>query len=198
MASHGYLPSIKNYLDGAIAAGVSPAVLEIGVDQGCMMIPLVVHLMTHVQDYLFLGVDVLVQEQLKITIGNLPHRGGANLAQENSLSILPKIVESNVKFDVVLIDGDHNYHTVSRELEYLDKITKKSSIVIIDDYEGKWSERDLWYAERAGYESVETTTKRVDTEKHGVKAAVDEFLAKNSQWKSERPLAGEPIVLTLA
>jgi predicted O-methyltransferase YrrM len=186
---------MKQYLDAVIASGRSPAVLEIGIDRGVTMIPLVVHLASRVGEYAVVGIDVFIQESLAITLQNIEHRRGAILLQGNSLELLPKIVEQAMKFDLVLIDGDHNYYTVSRELAYLDRLVRNDGLVMIDDYDGKWAERDLWYADRPGYESIATTTKQIDTEKHGVKPAVDEYLGANPQWVATRPIGGEPIVL---
>jgi hypothetical protein len=39
------------------------------------------------------------------------------------------------------------------------------------------------------------TTKPVETEKHGVKPAVDEWLMQNPSWQKIKPMDGEPIVL---
>lgn len=195
MASHGYLPAIKRYLGKIIEADCFPSVLEIGTDRGCMLLPIVSYLIQHAKDYLVIGVDVLVQESLAITLANMDHNDNAILIQENSLTFLPQVIERKINFDVVLIDGDHNYYTVKQELQYLDKILKPSGVAIIDDYSGRWAERDLWYSEREGYEKVEHVTKRVDVEKQGVKPAVDEFLAEHPDWHHIRPLEGEPILL---
>ena len=72
------------------------------------------------------------------------------------------------------------------------------ALVVCDDYEGRWSERDLWYSERDGYQDVKAATPRVETEKHGVKAAVDEWLAAHPQWQKSQPIKGEPVVLRRA
>jgi hypothetical protein len=66
---------------------------------------------------------------------------------------------------------------------------------VIDDYHGKWSERDMWYVDRSGYENVTVATKKVETEKHGVKAAVDEWLEEHPGWNLISPLKGEPALL---
>jgi hypothetical protein len=117
------------------------------------------------------------------------------LYQDSSLNVFPKLVESSIKFNVILLDGDHNYYTVKKELEYLDSLTQNSSLVIIDDYHGRWAEKDLWYSTREGYESVKNATLPVDTDKHGVKPAVDDFLTSNNLWESSVLIQGEPIVL---
>lgn len=171
--------------------------LEVGVDRGVMFIILTAFLARAKQAFTIVGIDVAVQEQVAIMANNFDLTKDQNvvLVQENSLTALPKLVEQNLKFDVVLIDGDHNYHTVSKELECLEAITHKHSAVIIDDYSGRWSEDDLWYADRPGYEANDRTTKKVDTEKHGVKAAVDEFVAAHPEWKLSQPFGGEPVLL---
>jgi predicted O-methyltransferase YrrM len=193
MAYHGYIPSIKQFLSQI----QSPKVLEIGLCKGITTIPLLAFMSRMHENFEFVGVDVLVQESLLIILNNIDVLPSQKMIihQDSSLNALPKLTESSKKFDVVLLDGDHNYYTVSRELEYLDSLTNENSIVLIDDYHGRWSERDLWYAEKEGYESADKATKRIDTEKHGVKPAVDDFLMKNSNWELLTPIPGEPVML---
>jgi len=177
----------------------TPSVLEVGVDRGVTFISLAAHLSRAKKEYNLIGVDVLVQESTALTVSFLdrnPDEQRIYLLQGNSLVVLPSLVSQGFKFDVVLIDGDHNYYTVSKELESLNDLTYDHSVVLIDDYNGRWSERDLWYAEREDYSKVDVTTKPVETEKHGVKPAVDEFLQKNPQWRMSKPLNGEPVVLS--
>lgn len=179
----------------------SPVVLEIGVDRGVTFLPLANWLARYRTDFFLLGIDVKVQEEVVImasAVDRVPERQVIDLWQMNSLDALPKIAAAGQQFDLVLIDGDHNYVTVSRELAHLNDITHGRSVVLVDDYDGRWSERDLWYAERPGYEDCDIATKRVASEKQGVKAAVDEFLAANPQWKTYQPIKGEPIVLSRA
>jgi len=194
MAYHGYIPMLKQHLS---KIPHPPTLLEVGVDRGVTFLTLTAFLARVRPEFTIMGVDIMVQEQVKLMLANLDlqPKQQAFLLEENSLTLLPKIVAQGFKFDVLLIDGDHNYHTVAQELLQLEALCHPHSIVIIDDYEGRWSDKDLWYAERPGYEDNKVATAKVDTEKHGVKAAVDEFLAANPQWKSARPLNGEPIVL---
>lgn len=193
MAYHGYIPLIKAYLSRI----ESPKVLEIGLDKGITTIPLVVFMTRFHKSYEFVGVDVAVQEPLRITLGNIDMAAGQSvrLLQENSLKVLPRLAESEEKFDVILIDGDHNYFTVQKELQNLTRLSKNTSLVVIDDYHGKWSDKDLWYAEREGYEGNSEVTIREETSKHGVKPAVDDFLEANPEWQSISLVKGEPIVL---
>lgn len=193
MAYHGYIPFIKKFLSEI----KNPKILEIGLDKGITTIPLYVFLCRAHENFEFIGVDVLIQEPLMITLKNIDASQGqsAKIYQDSSLNVLPKLTEDPRKFDVILLDGDHNYYTVSKELSYLDGLLSENGIIIIDDYHGRWAEKDLWYSEREGYESVENATKKVETEKRGVKPAVDEFIEANQKWEKFVLMEGEPIVL---
>ena len=193
MAYHGYIPFIKRFLSNI----ESPKVLEVGTDKGMSTIPLVVFLLRLKQNFEFVGVDVLVQESLKIMLKNIEASPTQKvfLCQDSSLNVLPILADASNKFDVILLDGDHNYYTVSSELKHLDKLLSEDGIVIVDDYHGRWAEKDLWYSERDEYQDVSNVTRKVETEKRGVKPAVDEFLDLNPSWESEVLMQGEPIIL---
>lgn len=184
---------MKSYLQSL----PNPAVLEIGIDEGVTFVVLQYFLSHLPQPSLLVGVDVKMTERFSIIESNLEVKQQQQVVvlEANSLEVLPKMAKMDRKFDLILIDGDHNYYTVSKELEHLNDIVTKNAVIIIDDYSGRWSEKDLWYAERDTHSDVKITTVRVDTEKHGVKAAVDEFLTRSTEWLSEQPIKGEPIVL---
>lgn len=171
--------------------------LEVGVDRGVTLIPLVAFLARTREAFIALGVDVLVQDQVKIMLSNLDLQKGqqAWCIEQNSLECLPKLIEQGLKFDVVLLDGDHNYHTVAEEMKHIEALTHNGSLIICDDYDGRWAERDLWYAEREGYEDNKNVTVKVDTDKHGVKPAIDEWLESHPEWQKAKPIPGEPILL---
>ena len=175
-------------------------ILEVGVDRGVTLISLVAFLARSKKQFVAIGVDVLIQEQVAIVARNLDLLPEQQmfLLQQNSLETLPKLIEQGMKFDLILIDGDHNYHTVSNELLHLEALTHPHSLVVIDDYEGRWADRDLWYAQRPDYKDVKGVTEPVSGEKHGVKLAVDEYLTAHPVWKTAKPISGEPILLTRA
>jgi predicted O-methyltransferase YrrM len=176
----------------------TPNVLEVGVDRGVSYITLATFLARTKQSFNIIGVDVLIQEQVQIMAQNLDVSEAQRLyvLQENSLTALPKLARQFVEgFDLVLLDGDHNYYTVNEELKHLESLTRPGSLVIIDDYEGRWSERDLWYSTRPEYVDVKDASKPIEGDKHGVKLAVDEFLSLHPIWSSSRPIQGEPIML---
>lgn len=188
------MPLIRQYLG---QLDHPPSVLEVGIDRGVTLFPLVTAMARMQPQWMYLGVDILVQESVKLTLKNMedPIPSMTWLLQRNSLDVLPEIVEQGLTFDVVLLDGDHNYHTVSQEMQYVERLVRPGGVIIIDDYDGKWSERDLFYCERPGYEDVGIATSRVETEKHGVKPAVDEWLEAHPGWIKAKPINGEPVLL---
>jgi hypothetical protein len=196
MSAHGYIPLVKQFIH-QLPKETAPTIIEVGVDRGVMWLSLVVFLARTRPQFLALGVDILVQEQVQLMLQNidLQPTQQAFLLQENSLNALPKMVDQGMKFDVMLLDGDHNYHTVSQEMQHVEALVNPGGIVIVDDLYGRWSARDLFYAEREGYEDVKIATKRVETEKHGVKAAIDEWLITNLSWQMSQPIPGEAVML---
>jgi hypothetical protein len=195
MAYHGYIPSLKAFLS-SLPESYVPAVLEVGVDRGVTFISLLTHLARTRDRFVMFGVDIKVQEALLLTLGNIDRTQEQvlQLSQQNSLEALPQLVKMGAKFDVLLIDGDHNYYTVKQELDHVPALTYDHSVIIIDDYHGRWAEKDLWYATREEH-ATDLATQPVDTDKHGVAAAVDEWLENNPDWSIEVPLKGEPVVL---
>ena len=195
MAYHGYIPLVKQFLH---QLPHPPALLEVGVDRGVTFLTLAMFLARTKPEFFALGIDVLVQDQVNIMLHHmdLQPKQSAYVTAGNSLEVLPKMVQQGMKFDVVLLDGDHNYHTVSQEMAVMGDLVHDHSIIVIDDYDGRWSDRDLWYAERDGYKDNVDVTRPVDTDKHGVKPAVDEWLQAHPEWKKVKPMPGEPILLT--
>lgn len=195
MAYHGYLPLVKQYIHKLPHV---PTLLEVGVDRGVSFLTLATFLARTRPEFLAVGIDVLVQDQVNIMLAHLDLQPKqlAYLIGGNSLQVLPQMADQGMKFDVVLLDGDHNYHTVASELKSLERMVHDHSIIVIDDYDGRWADRDLWYADREGYEANQHVTQKVDTDKHGVKPAVDEWLAAHPEWHKVKPIPGEPILLT--
>ena len=193
----GYVPLIKQYIHQYVPLDRPPAILEVGIDRGTSLIPIVVFLARTRAAFAVVGVDVKVQESLTLVLANLDLQQGQDTmcVQANSLEVLPKLVERGAKFDVIMIDGDHNYHTVSHELEHVASLAHPQTLIVIDDYDGRWAERDLWYAERDGYADVTDVTRPVDTTKHGVRPAVDEWLERHPEWQKSQPIKGEAIML---
>ncbi len=191
MAHHGYIPFALEFL----GLFDNPKILEIGVDRGQTTFPMVHHLMMAKKKFTMDSIDVLIRDEVKViaTYFGFNENQRLNLIQGNSLEFLPR---TDSKYQLIFLDGDHNYYTVSRELELLTTNNVLSdSIIIIDDYHGRWSNKDLFYSTKEEYGEVSSATKPVDTEKHGVAPAVDEFCLKHPEWKTKVLMQGEPIVL---
>jgi len=193
MAYHGYYTFMKQFL----SEFPSPSVLEIGVDKGQTYLPLLHHL-SFKDNFLLVGVDVHVRDDLQITLNamqmNLKNYENqmCYLHRESSLEYLPKITsqlpeEHDGLFHMILVDGDHNYYTVKKEFEHIPKILRTGGLIMFDDYDGRWSHKDEYFSEFEEYKDNELATKRVDTEKKGVKPAVDEFLKENEEWEMFQP-----------
>jgi len=195
MAYHGYIPFIHK----ATGAYQTPRILEIGVSSGITLFALLQRLSHTHQAFSYTGIDVLVQGSVRETVRymSLGPQMGVDLVEENSLTALPRMVEAGRKFDVILVDGDHNYFTVSQELPLVNELSHESTLIVIDDYEGRWSNRDLFYSTRDELEGVEIATPPPSdqSEKQGVKPAVDEFVCAGLGWSALKLMPGEPIVL---
>ena len=201
MAYWGFLGFMKGYLAG-FGQEVAPKILEIGVDKGQTFIPLYAHLLKTREKFQFTGVDIKDDKTLKIILEMMnwdaTEEQSIILIKNNSLSFLEKmepLIRSDEQYmnwgywDLVLLDGDHNYYTVSRELEKLGKQLAKSGMIIIDDYDGRWSEKDEYFSEIDSYEehlALLDTPEKTQGEKRGVKTAVDEFVENNPGWKLDK------------
>lgn len=190
MSYHGYLPHMVQFVESFEC----PEILEIGVDLGQTLIPLLHALLMRRKKFKISAVDIKFNDSLLEILRYMPLSEGQELRlfEANSLDWLPKC---DSKFHLVLLDGDHNYHTVHKELHDIQKNLLPNSIMICDDYSGRWAERDLWYADRPGYENNELASKEIDTQKHGVKPAVDDFVLAHPEWKLQVLMQGEPIVM---
>ena len=180
-------------------------VLEIGVDRGQTALPLIHNLICRGLDFRWLGVDIRYDkgfnEQLHFMEGVKPATPGENVSyiKANSLDFLPIFVKENpnfMGFDLVMLDGDHNYETLFQELSYLDDITHTCTLCLIDDYNGKHAIKDSFYADNIHHKEIEHTELNREAEKQGVKNAVDDFVEMNSKWTLYNPFPDEdPVVL---
>ena len=195
MSYLGYTGILTRYL-GSIK---HPMVLEIGVDRGQTSLPLISNLVHfHGDNFKWVGVDVRWDDMFMEQVCQMSN-GGINIQldpdlvlyqdswncsfqNQNSLSIMPDMVRCNFRFDAILIDGDHNYSTVSKELEYASQLSHESTILLVDDYNGKWSDQDLFYKDRKSHSDNELLEKQASVERQGVNAAVDDWLDKNPEW----------------
>ena len=214
MAYHGYIDFISKFA-GSFS---NPTILEIGVDKGQTLFP-VTNYLTKVcnsseRRFLYTGVDVLLRDHVKIASHHINAENWRNevkngfiqLYEENSLSVLPRIASDGFKYSTVLVDGDHNYKTVSEELKFAQALVSEEGIIICDDYDGEGGSQDEYFSEQDGnfYDESEIneniqnlmTRGSVDCgQKVGVKGAVDEFLENNPEWDTYKFYTGEPPII---
>jgi hypothetical protein len=207
VAYWGYFDVIKVFLRDI----ENPRVLEVGVDKGQMLLPLLNWLSINKDKFHLVGNDIITRDELLVQLELMKNSTTAEQSFDfyrmSSLEYLPNMTSelrdmgaTNGYFHLMLIDGDHNYYTVKRELEQINDLLLQGGIVIFDDYDGRWSEKDEYFADFEEYKDNPDATKRIETEseKKGVKPAVDEFLRENKDWSAAKykPLSDhEPIII---
>jgi len=208
MAYWGYYDFIVDYIKGKEESSV----IEIGVDKGQTFIPLLSFMSKHCEKFELIGVDVLRRDELAVQCEqmakDLTEAQNVVFYEESSLVVLPKFIEHLKEnapeqqglFDIMLIDGDHNYYTVKKEMECVPDLLKPGGFVVFDDYSNKWGTEDEYFADYKEYENNEFVTQREGTEhsdKKGTKPAIDEFLENNPEWVSTDAVCPgrEPILI---
>jgi len=186
-----YVGFIKTLCQDYLTGYKEPKVLEIGIHKGQTALPLI-HNLSLFEGFTYMGVDIhvrsLVLEQLAqfgyVSLVNYDERSGRDvfLLEANSLHWLEEHQNLDSKFDLVLIDGDHNYKTVSKELELVQSVIHPRSLIVCDDYNGQWAEKDLYYSDRDDYKENKRATPSEESEIQGVRSAIDEFVEAHDNW----------------
>jgi predicted O-methyltransferase YrrM len=184
MSYSGYIPLMDSY----VGQFDCPTILEIGVDLGQTSLPLIANLVqAKGKNFKYVGIDINLKNNIElqvasinnVRVGNMyPGDEDWNVAflKSDSLEMLPVLCEAETKFDLILLDGDHNYYTVLNDLKNIENLMHDGSMVIVDDYLGRHSETDTFYSDYEGYENIEFQTSKIPN-KQGVKAAVDDWHA---------------------
>ena len=174
----------------------APMILEIGVDNGQTTVPLC-HNMTHLnRPWLYEGVDIQIKNDLLSQLSAMSKINcfgksetpefelptNIHLYELNSFDFFKAAIEQKRKYNLILIDGDHNYLTVKKELPLAEKLAHPSTLIVCDDYNTAHAHNDFYYGEREDYADNKLANKRQKTKKTGVCPAIDEFV-KNSQGK---------------
>jgi hypothetical protein len=136
------------------------------------------------------GIQITVIDPcLDIDLGQ-KYRGVGNVRVHaaRSLEVLPTL---SGRYDAILIDGDHNYYTVSNELKHIAErsLVSPGGVVLLHDVGEPYARKDLYYEP----ERIPASAKTQDAP-HGVLSAVEDFL-KNADprwvwliWRSEHGL----------
>lgn len=125
-----------------LLAALEPKVIvEVGAEQGRVSVPLVEWAGAH-------GAVVHVIEprpQFDTDALQRRHPGSLRLHRSRSLRVLPRLRAP----DLVLLDGDHNWHTVLGELRQLERRALRDGrippMVLLHDVEWPYARRDLYY-----------------------------------------------------
>ena len=196
MAYWGYLKFIKSFLDTRPSSRLS--VLEVGLDMGQSFVPLFSYMTHNLPEFELVGCDIVLRPELKALLALMGEECNTKLQnlivyESSSLDLLPKLLDmkrpGHELFDVIMIDGDHNYYTVSEELRYCKELIADHGFIVVDDYNTRYAHKDLYYSETERFKDVKNATKRENTEgeKKGVRPAVDDFLKENPDWFIDAP-----------
>jgi len=169
--------------------------LEIGVMNGMTAFPLCTNLSEMNINYTYDAVDIFVREHVKERLSyTFCLIDKLNLHEENSLTFLSnRISNKNVdSYDIILIDGDHNYETVSKECKMIQDLISDDTVVIFDDFHNKHAEEDSYYYHMKGYENNKLATKpsKKKHDKKGVRPAVEEFIYNTNSICVHLPWSG--------
>lgn len=85
---------------------------------------------------------------------------------EKSRDYLPKLVDRCDKFDLIVIDGGHDYINVKPDIENAVKLLRYSGVIIVDDYYHKKNDnmREQGTTEYGVRQAVDETIKEYDLE----------------------------------
>ena len=209
MAYHGYFLFVDALLDSLPA----PNVLEVGVHRGQTFLPILSSLMRKKEAFNLIGLDIFLRDNFEVSFGlmrsQLSQNQHASICIDDSLSAMSNIRSSNSEpeesssaseiFDLILLDGDHNYGTVSKELILIKDLIRNQGLVLIDDYD---MVKDEFFAEKPEYVEKNIGNKReklLVEGKEGVQTAVDDFVAQNPDFKLfklTRFLNESPVLMT--
>ena len=195
MSYTGYVKMFSSFCEGLKNASLPRPVqiLEIGVDRGQTALPLLHNLISRDVDFVFYGVDIREDEtflnQIDKMDGVVYDRADKKCNYfyciANSLDFLPKIKQDSegAAFDLILVDGDHNYQTVFAELSHINSLSHKYSLIALDDYSKKYARKDQFYSDHPGYENLPHKDLDKNSSKQGVMTAVEDFISQNPQWR---------------
>jgi hypothetical protein len=201
-----YLGLVRPICNSFLKTIDNPKILEIGIDKGQTMLPMLQNLVSRHEAFIYVGVDILVRDDLLAQLQQFhdvsfvgldpPAKKNLIIEQENSLKWLADTnFYEDFKFDLVLLDGDHNYETVSQELQLLQRIIKPESIIVCDDFNGRWATKDLFYIEKEEYKNNNLATPKSKSEKEGVGTAIRDFVSQNEDWNYVDINPLEPAIL---
>lgn len=117
-----------------------PVVLEVGVQDGIHTRMLLSA--CRAQEGTLICVDPAIPWRVRTMLRLSPRSAWM---PTTSLDALVRLVDQRREVDIVLLDGDHNYYTVSNELPLVNRMLSPGGVVFIHDVEWPYARRDLYY-----------------------------------------------------
>jgi hypothetical protein len=227
MSYTGYVPFLCEYAGKLYKEKQREIrILEIGVLQGTTLFPLGCNLSSLEIPYKITGVEILLRTEVaELVERTLNLISNVELIEANSLNFLQtrvlnhKLASQEIAYwsefdmppphalldpdvflyDIILIDGDHNYSTVSQECEYLKSLMHPHTILLFDDVDSKkHGHVDTFYADDDEYISNTLATPYAFTETVGVQTAVNEFQREKDDWVGYKLFAAPPRLIVHA
>ena len=167
----------------------NPRILEVGLDRGQTTLPLIHNMCFNLNKFQYVGIDVKINDCLAEQLTQFEdityqNREKSNkhitLYEINSLNWLHHNKDKGTLYDLILLDGDHNYYTVYNELRFLEKYTHNHSLIVCDDFNGRYASKDLFYKERDTHKDNKLLHDPVKLERQGVGVAIRDYLGKNN------------------
>jgi len=193
----------KNFKDDSIKR---LNILEIGVDHGQTMVPILHGLISDGLAFNYDAVDIMHHSGLDTILRTMhldPNTQVISFIKINSLKILPLMAKGGHRprdrdrwgpYDIILIDGDHNYVTVYNELVLCMLLSHTNTVYVLDDYGTRHGAADCFYVDRPGYADIDATPhgELVPPEgRSGVRHAVNDFVSENPSWHILHPMIDE-------
>lgn len=89
------------------------------------------------------------------------------------------ILKNFDQIDIIFIDGDHTYYTVSEELKLIHAKLVPGSIIFFHDVEPPWNRKDLYY-------NIEMIPEKYrNSDKQGILTAIEDFLKDYKEFYSD-------------
>ena len=60
-----------------------------------------------------------------------------NFIEGDSADVLPRLIDAGKLFDVIYVDGDHEYDGVTSDLKNSEKLLSEGGVLVMDDYSEK-------------------------------------------------------------
>jgi hypothetical protein len=138
----GSLGAFWPLLEPVLDALAPRRICEVGVEGGAFAAQLLDW--CRPRGCVYIGVDLEPPADMPELAG--PDAAGSGVIRGDSLDVLPRLAACDAYF----IDGDHNYYTVRRELDAVERAAERlggrAPLICLHDVGWPWGRRDMYYA----------------------------------------------------